>query len=162
MSLPNVITEVVHLARTHYRGASHTHLGEPLGEREDIEIGRATLRRILLSSGIPSPRRRRPPMHRTLRQRMPREGMLAQLDGSHHRWLGPSRGTAGDGIWRGHAQFRTQTWMSRLGTRRLLPPRGRRGRCVRRVPNCHSLLSTLAAMMSACPPESRVPIARVF
>ena len=30
----------------------------------------------------------RPPKHRVRRERMPREGMLVQLDGSHHRWLG--------------------------------------------------------------------------
>ena len=83
----SVIAEVVHLARTRYRGANHTHLGELLGEREGIEIGRPTLRRILVGAGLPSPRRRRPPAHRIRRQRMPREGMLVQLDGSHHRWL---------------------------------------------------------------------------
>ena len=83
----SVITEVVHLARTRYRGANHTHLGELLGEREGIEIGRPTLRRILVGAGLNSPRRRRPPTHRIRRQRMPRQGMLVQLDGSHHRWL---------------------------------------------------------------------------
>ena len=59
-----------------------------LGEREGIVIGRTTLRRILVSAGLSSPRRRRPPKHRVRRQRMPQEGMLVQLDGSHHRWLG--------------------------------------------------------------------------
>ncbi len=83
----SVIAEVVHLARTRYRGANHTHLGELLGEREGIEIGRTTLRRILVGAGLASPRRRRPPTHRIRRQRMPREGLLVQLDGSHHRWL---------------------------------------------------------------------------
>ena len=29
-----------------------------------------------------------PPKHRVRRQRMPREGMLIQMDGSYHRWLG--------------------------------------------------------------------------
>ena len=33
-------------ADTQYRGANHTHLTELLREREDIDIGRATLRRI--------------------------------------------------------------------------------------------------------------------
>ena len=59
-----------------------------LAEHEGIDIGRTTLRRILVSAGLNSPRRRRPPKHRVRRQRMPREGMLVQLDGSHHRWLG--------------------------------------------------------------------------
>ena len=49
---------------------------------------RITLRRILLDAGLASPRRRRPPKHRVRRQRMPRQGMLIQMDGSHHPWLG--------------------------------------------------------------------------
>ena len=81
-----VVADVVHLARTRYEGANHTHLSEFLAEREGIHIGRTTLRRILLEAGLSSPRRRRPPKHRVRRQRMPREGMLVQLDGSYHRW----------------------------------------------------------------------------
>ena len=83
-----VIADVVHLAGTRYQGANHTHLSELLAEREGIDIGRTTLRRILLDAGLSSPRRRRPPKHRVRRQRMPRAGMLIQLDGSYHRWLG--------------------------------------------------------------------------
>ena len=59
-----------------------------LSEREGIDLGRTTLRRILVNAGLASPRGRRPPKHRVRRQRMPREGVLIQLDGSHHRWLG--------------------------------------------------------------------------
>ena len=83
-----VATAVVHLARTRYAGANHTHLSELLSERDGIDIGRTTLRRILVNAGLSSPRRRRPPKHRVRRQRMPREGMLIQMDGSHHQWLG--------------------------------------------------------------------------
>ena len=82
-----VVADVVHLARTRYEGANHTHLSELLAEREGIHIGRTTLRRILLEAELSSPRRRRPPKHRVRRQWMPREGMLVQLDGSYHRWL---------------------------------------------------------------------------
>ena len=81
-------SEVLRLARSRYSGTNHTHLSELLREREGIEIGRTTLRRILTSAGLKSPRHRRPPKHRVRRQRMPREGMLIQVDGSHHRWLG--------------------------------------------------------------------------
>ena len=81
-------SEVLRLAQTRYPNANHTHLSELLREREGIEIGRTTLRRILVAAGLKSPRRRRPPRHRVRRQRMPREGMLVQVDGSHHRWLG--------------------------------------------------------------------------
>ena len=80
--------EVLHLASTRYSGANHTHLSELLGEREGIDIDRSTLRRILVSAGLNSPHRRRPPKHRVRRQRMPQEGMLIQMDGSYHRWLG--------------------------------------------------------------------------
>ena len=83
-----VLADVVHLARTRYEDANHSHLSELLAEREGIVIGRTTPRRILVNAGLKSPRRRRPPKHRVRRQRMPRAGMLVQLDGSHHRWLG--------------------------------------------------------------------------
>ena len=83
-----VPTAVVHLARTRYAGANHTHLSELLSERDGIDIGRTTLRRILVNAGLSSPRRRRPPKHRVRRQRMPRKGMLIQMEGSHHPWLG--------------------------------------------------------------------------
>ena len=79
---------MIHLARTRYAGANHTHLSELLSERERIDIGRSTLRRILVNAGLSSPRSRRPPQRRVRRQRMPREGMLIQVDGSHHPWLG--------------------------------------------------------------------------
>ena len=81
-------SRVVHLARTVYEGANHTHLSELLSEREGLDMGRTTLRCILVNVGLSSPRRRRPPKHRVHRQRMPREGMLVQMDGSYHRWLG--------------------------------------------------------------------------
>ena len=81
-------TDVIRLARSRYAGVNHTHLSELLREREGIDIGRDTLRRILTTAGVNSPRRRRPPKHRVRRQRMPREGMLIQVDGSYHRWLG--------------------------------------------------------------------------
>ena len=83
-----VATAVVHLAGTRYAGANHTHLSELLSERDGIDIGRTTLRRILVNAGLSSPRRRRPPKHRVRRQRMLREGMLIQMDGSHHPRLG--------------------------------------------------------------------------
>ena len=81
-------TAVLHLARTRYTGTNHTHMSELLSEHEGIDITRSTLRRLLVNAGESSPRGRRPPKHRVRRQRMPREGMLIQIDGSYHRWLG--------------------------------------------------------------------------
>ena len=79
---------MIQLASTTYAGANHTHLTELLRDREGIDLSRPTVRRILTKAGVPSPRKRRPPKHRVRRQRMPQEGMLVQIDGSHHRWLG--------------------------------------------------------------------------
>ena len=78
---------MVNLAGNTYSGANHTHLTELLREREGIDLGRQTVRRILTRAGLPSPRRRRPPKHRVRRERMPQAGMLIQVDGSHHPWL---------------------------------------------------------------------------
>ena len=79
---------VVQLASTTYAGANHTHRSELLRDREGIDLSRQTVHRILARAGIPSPRKRRPPQHRVRRQRMPQAGMLVQIDGSLHRWLG--------------------------------------------------------------------------
>ena len=87
-AVPEVVAAtVVRLAATRYPGANHTHLTELLEEHEGLALSRPTVRRILTRAGMPSPRRRRPPQHRVRRERMPRAGMLLQLDGSHHAWL---------------------------------------------------------------------------
>jgi len=79
---------VVTLARTRYRGCNDCHFTQLLAEREDIHLSRPTIQRWLREAGIGSPRRRRPPRHRRRRQRLPQAGLLLQLDGSHHAWLG--------------------------------------------------------------------------
>jgi len=79
--------QVVTMAKGRYSGVNHTHLAELLVEREGITLSRSTLRRLLTGAGLSSPRHGRSPRHRYRRQRMPQEGMLLQLDGSHHRWL---------------------------------------------------------------------------
>ena len=78
---------IVGLARDRYRDINDTQLAELLAQVEGIPIGRETLRSLLRSEGIASPRRRRPPRHRSRRERMPAMGMLLQLDGSRHDWL---------------------------------------------------------------------------
>jgi transposase len=83
-----VRTQVVALARERYQGVNHTHFTELLAEREKIHLSRSTVRRLLVGAGLPSTRQRRPPCHRYRRARMPQEGMLVQVDGSPHRWLG--------------------------------------------------------------------------
>lgn len=70
-----------------YSGCNHQHFTELLAEREAIPLSRSSVRRFLLVAGLRSPRKRRPPQHRSRRERMPQEGMLLQWDGSPHAWL---------------------------------------------------------------------------
>ena len=78
---------VLRLARSKYAGFNDHHLAEKLSEVEGFRLSRETLRRLLRSAGIGSPRKRRPPAHRQRRLRSAREGQLIQLDGSPHDWL---------------------------------------------------------------------------
>jgi len=79
--------QVVELARSTYAGCNFQHFTELLAEREDIALSRSSVRLILFGAGIRSPRKRRPPKHRSRRERYPREGMLLQIDGSRDDWL---------------------------------------------------------------------------
>jgi len=81
------VERIVSLASTTYRGYNDTHLAEMLAEEEGIAIGRSTLRRVLRSHSLPSPRRRRSPRYRSRRERMAQAGLLVQVDGSRHDWL---------------------------------------------------------------------------
>ena len=78
---------ILHLARTRYAGFNDHHLCEKLGEVEHLSLGRETLRRLLRSAGIRSPRQRRAPSHRQRRLCRAREGEMLLLDGSVHNWL---------------------------------------------------------------------------
>jgi len=82
--------KIVDLAQGDYAGFNQQHYAELLAEREGISVSRSTVRRILSGVGIHSPRKRRPPKHRKRRERYPQEGMLLQIDGSPHHWLGKS------------------------------------------------------------------------
>ena len=67
---------VLELAQSVYVGCNNQHFTELLAEREGIVLSRSSVRRILLEGGIRSPRKRRPPKHRSRRQRYSQEGML--------------------------------------------------------------------------------------
>ena len=83
----DVAATTVILASEKYVGFNHSHLTEVLAEREGIQLSRQTVSRLLNRHGLASARRHRPPKHRVRRERMPQEGMLLQIDGSHHPWL---------------------------------------------------------------------------
>jgi hypothetical protein len=78
---------ILQLARTTYAGFNDHHLCEKLVEKEGLSLGRETLRRLLRSAGIGSPRKRRAPIHRQRRLARAREGEMLLLDGSLHHWL---------------------------------------------------------------------------
>jgi transposase len=79
--------QVIDLAKTKYRGFNQQHFSEKLREREGVPLSRSTVRRILLTADIASPRTRKAPKHRSRRERYPKSGMLLQTDGSPHDWL---------------------------------------------------------------------------
>lgn len=87
--LPTGMRErIVELAQGKYRDYNDCHFQEELAELpEPIHISRSTLRTIRRAEGVPSPRKRRAPRHRSRRERKPQAGMLLQTDGSRHDWL---------------------------------------------------------------------------
>ncbi|MBC7320612.1 ISNCY family transposase [bacterium] len=91
-AIPTELRErVVSLYTSKYLGANYSHTAELLAEYEDIYLSVSTVRRILKSAGIVSPRKHRQPKVYKSRHRMPKEGMLVQMDGSTHYWF-ESRG----------------------------------------------------------------------
>jgi hypothetical protein len=83
--------QVVALARGRYAGLNDVHLTEKLTAVEGLPVSRATVRRLLRAAGVGSPRRRRPPLHRSRRPRRAQAGLLCQLDGSPFAWFGPTQ-----------------------------------------------------------------------
>jgi transposase len=85
-----VVNKVLRLAKGRYRGLNDTHLTEKLGEKEDLKLSRATVRRILRQGGITAARKHRCKRHYKRRERKAQEGALLLWDGSPHHWLGES------------------------------------------------------------------------
>jgi hypothetical protein len=84
-------TQIVTLARGRYAGLNDVHLTEKLITVEGLAVSRATVQRVLRAAGRVSPRRRRPPRHRSRRPRRAQAGLLLQLDGSPFAWFGPTQ-----------------------------------------------------------------------
>lgn len=89
----SLMKRVLELAQSTYAGCNTQHFTELLAEREGMALSRSSVRRILLEAGIKGPRKRRPPKHRSRRERYPKEGMLLQIDGSRMiGWRGEDPG----------------------------------------------------------------------
>jgi transposase len=80
--------QVIALAREPYEGCNQQHLRDLLAEREGIVLSRASVHRILQEAQLLPESKRRKPQHRRRRKRYAQEGMLVQIDGSRHAWLG--------------------------------------------------------------------------
>lgn len=87
----NIRDEIVKLYQRTYFDSNDTHFTELISEREDIELGRETVRKILRGAGIKPKRKRRPPRHHSRRLRRDQRGMMVQWDGSPHHWFGEDR-----------------------------------------------------------------------
>ena len=79
-----LMMQVLELAQLIHAGCSTQHLTELLAERECIAISRSSVRRTLLEAWTKSPRKRRPPKHRSRRERYPKERRLLRVDGSRN------------------------------------------------------------------------------
>lgn len=78
---------IVEHARTTFAGFNPVHLAETLAEADPTVPSARTVQRILVEAGVEPTRTRRPPAHRSRRERMAKAGMLLQTDGSKHDWL---------------------------------------------------------------------------
>ena len=79
--------KILKLAKSEYRDYNDCHFTEELIEKHGMNISRASVRRIRRQANLKSPRKRRPPRHRSRRERKEQAGMLLQTDGSRHDWL---------------------------------------------------------------------------
>ena len=84
---PETAVSVAYLYKTKYQGFNFSHFTEKLVEVEGIAVSRSSVRRVLISAGYGSPKKRRAPRHRSRRERRACEGAMIQIDGSYHDWL---------------------------------------------------------------------------
>ena len=87
-ALPEELSaQVAELYKSKYLGFNFSHFHEKLTEVEGLELCLSSAGRILKGAGYVSPKTRRPPKHRSRRERRSSEGAMLQLDGSPHDWL---------------------------------------------------------------------------
>jgi transposase len=82
-----LVGQVVDLYKGKYSDFNFSQFHEKLTEVEGLELCRSSVRRILKAAGYTSPKKRRPPKHRSRREPKNCEGAMLQLDGSPHDWL---------------------------------------------------------------------------
>jgi transposase len=80
--------QVADLIRNDYFDFNICHRRDMLAERNEIVVSYSVLRRISHDLGLVKRKHRRRPKQRVRRERMANEGLLWQMDGSHHLWNG--------------------------------------------------------------------------
>lgn len=70
-----------------FRDFNDTHAHELLVERHGVTVSRQTVRTLRIEAGLAPKRRRRPPQHRSRRERKEHAGQMLLLDGSAHDWF---------------------------------------------------------------------------
>lgn len=83
----DVSEQIVELYKRKYQGFNFSHFHEKLLEVEGLKASRSSVGRVLKVAGYASPKKRRPPKHRSRRERRGREGAMIQIDASPHGWL---------------------------------------------------------------------------
>lgn len=76
---------IVMLRETFYWDFNILHFKEKLEQNHGISLSYETVRKILIKDGLHEVNKRRTVYRR--RRRMPKEGMLVQMDSSQHRWI---------------------------------------------------------------------------
>lgn len=80
--------EMLRLAREQYYDFNISHCLEMLRARHGLTVSYTTFHRWCREAGLGKHKRRRSSKARVHRERMSCEGLLLQMDGSHHRWNG--------------------------------------------------------------------------
>jgi hypothetical protein len=83
--------QMLALARDVYFDFNMSHCLEMLRDRHSLTTSYMTFRSWCRESGIGKVRRRRTSKARVYRERMANEGLLLQMDGSHHAWNGQDK-----------------------------------------------------------------------
>lgn len=79
--------EALRLVRDRYTNFGPTLAHEKLVEEHHLDLGRETLRQLMIAHGLWKARRLRKANPHPRRERRPRRGELLQIDGSPHLWL---------------------------------------------------------------------------
>ncbi len=77
--------QILQLRRQIYKDLNILHFKDKLLDNHGIQLSYETLRKILIEAGQHEPKKRRRVYRR--RRRMPKAGMLVQMDSSEHRWI---------------------------------------------------------------------------